>query len=143
MIRTLLKDVSPDTMGNAATLFHEHLSFEWARVRGPNARGNLTGPAKEVKPVLEQLEVALSEGVGCIVDAGTDDVGRDVGFLKQIAAQTGCTSWRAAASTCSGRIPRDVATQSPRIRLPTTWCARRAPSATARSARSAKPRMRR
>jgi phosphotriesterase-related protein len=112
VIRTLLKDVSPDALGNAATLFHEHLSFEWARVRGPNARGNLTGPAKDVNPVLEQINAALSEGVGCIVDAGTDDVGRDVGFLKQIAAQT-----RVHLVACGGlymqrTYPPDVAAKS-------------------------------
>ena len=39
VIRTVLKDVSPATLGMAATLFHEHLSFEWARVRPPNGRG--------------------------------------------------------------------------------------------------------
>ena len=39
VIRTVLKDVSPDALATAATLFHEHLSFEWARVRGPNGRG--------------------------------------------------------------------------------------------------------
>jgi phosphotriesterase-related protein len=112
VIRTLLKDVSPDTLGNAATLFHEHLSWEWARVRGPNGRGNLTGPAKDVKPVIEQLDVALSEGVGCIVDAGTDDVGRDLEFLKQIAGQT-----RLHLVACGGlymqrTYPADVATRS-------------------------------
>jgi phosphotriesterase-related protein len=112
VIRTLLKDVSPDALGNAATLFHEHLSFEWARVRGPNGRGNLTGPAKDVNPVLEQLNTALAEGVGCIVDAGTDDVGRDVGFLKQIAAQT-----RVHIVACGGlymqrTYPADVAMKS-------------------------------
>ena len=30
-IRTVLRDVAPETM-TRATLFHEHLSFEWARV---------------------------------------------------------------------------------------------------------------
>ena len=112
VIRTLLKDVSPDSLGDAATLFHEHLSFEWARVRGPGGRGNLTGPAKDAKPVVEQLDVALSEGVGCIVDAGTDDVGRDVSFLKQIATQT-----RVHLVACGGlymqrTYPADVATKS-------------------------------
>jgi len=112
VIRTVLKDIAPDTLGNAATLFHEHLSFEWARVRGPNARGTLTGPAKDAAPVLEQLNAAFSEGVGCIVDAGTDDVGRDVGFLKQIAAQT-----RVHVVACGGlymqrTYPADVATKS-------------------------------
>jgi predicted metal-dependent phosphotriesterase family hydrolase len=88
IIRTLLQDVSPDALGTKATLFHEHLSFEWARVRGPNARGTPPGPVKDVNVIIEQLDVAASEGVGCIVDAGTNDVGRDVDFLKRIAART-------------------------------------------------------
>ena len=117
--------MSPDTLGNAATLFHEHLSFEWARVRGPNARGNLTGPAKDVNPVLEQLDVALSEGVGCIVDAGTDDVGRDVGFLKQLADGT-----RVHIVACGGldmqRTYPPTSPRNPRIRSPMIWCGKRA-----------------
>ncbi|MEO8259714.1 MAG: hypothetical protein ABI868_20380 [Acidobacteriota bacterium] len=112
VIRTLLKDLPPDALGNAATLFHEHLSFEWARVRGPNARGNLTGPAKDPNPVLEQLNAAHAEGVGCIVDAGTDDVGRDVAFLRQIAAAT-----RVHVVACGGlymqrTYPADLAARS-------------------------------
>jgi len=88
IIRTLLKDLSPDALGTSVTLFHEHLSFEWARVRGPNGRGTPTGPDKEVSPIRDQLEAAAAEGVGCIVDAGTTDVGRDVEFLTRIAAAT-------------------------------------------------------
>jgi phosphotriesterase-related protein len=84
VIRTVLKDVSPDTM-TKATLFHEHLSFEWTRVA---PQSNRSGPAKDAAPVLEQLDVAATEGVGCIVDAGTTDVGRDVELLKQIASRT-------------------------------------------------------
>ena len=34
VIRTVLDDVRPDSLGTKATLFHEHLSFEWAKVRG-------------------------------------------------------------------------------------------------------------
>src|SRR5262245_55441824 len=81
-IRTVLKDVAPESI-TKATLFHEHLSFEWARVA---PQSNRTGPAKDPAPVLEQLDVAATEGVGCIVDAGTTDVGRDVDLLKQIAS---------------------------------------------------------
>ena len=88
VVRTVLNDVPPDALGSAATLFHEHLSFEWARVRGPNGRGTPTGPEKDVALVAEQINIAAAEGVGCIVDAGTTDVGRDVGFLTQVAERT-------------------------------------------------------
>ena len=85
IVRTLLEDIQPDSLGTKAILFHEHLSWEWARVRGGNAP---PGPAKDAAPIVEQLNTAASEGVGCIVDAGTTDVGRDLDFLKRIAAQT-------------------------------------------------------
>jgi phosphotriesterase-related protein len=112
VIRTVLKDVPPDTLGTAATLFHEHLSFEWARVRPPNARGNATGPEKDVALVSDQLNIAANEGVGCIVDAGTTDVGRDVEFLTAIAART-----RVHIVACGGlymqrTYPPDVAAKS-------------------------------
>jgi phosphotriesterase-related protein len=86
VIRTVLDDVRPESLGTKATLFHEHLSFEWAKVRGTS--NGPPGPAKDAAPIVEQLTTAASEGVGCIVDAGTTDVGRDVNFLKAIAAQT-------------------------------------------------------
>jgi phosphotriesterase-related protein len=88
VVRTVLNDVPPDALGSAATLFHEHLSFEWARVRGPNGRGIPTGPEKDVALVAEQINIAAAEGVGCIVDAGTTDVGRDVDFLRHVAERT-------------------------------------------------------
>jgi phosphotriesterase-related protein len=83
-IRTVLADVPPDSI-TKATLFHEHLSFEWARVA---PQSNRPGPAKDAAPVLEQVDAAAAEGVGCIVDAGTTDVGRDTVLLKQIASRT-------------------------------------------------------
>src|SRR5215467_7514171 len=85
VIRTVLKDIAPDSLGSAATLFHEHLSFEWARVTG---RQDRPGPDKDAASLGDQLDIAAGEGVGCIVDAGTTDVGRDVDFLRQIARRT-------------------------------------------------------
>src|SRR6476661_2237687 len=73
IIRTVLTDIAPGALGTAATLFHEHLSFEWARVRGPNGRGPTSGPEKDVALVADQINIAGTEGVGCIVDAGTTD----------------------------------------------------------------------
>jgi len=85
VIRTVLGDVAPASLGSAATLFHEHLSFEWARVTG---RQDRDGPAKDLALLSQQLDLAAADGVGCIVDAGTTDVGRDVDFLRQIARRT-------------------------------------------------------
>src|SRR4030095_11972451 len=57
-IRTVLTDVPPDSLPKA-TLFHEHLSFEWARVA---PQSNRSGPAKDAAPVLEQVEAAAADG---------------------------------------------------------------------------------
>ena len=107
-IRTVLKDVPPDTL-TSATLFHEHLSWEWARVA---PQSNRSGPAKDAAPVLEQLTVAAAEGVGCIVDAGTTDVGRDTGLLKEIASRTSVHIVACGGLYMERTYPQDVATKS-------------------------------
>jgi phosphotriesterase-related protein len=107
-IRTVLKDVSPEAI-TKATLFHEHLSFEWARVA---PQSNRSGPAKDAAPVLEQLDVAATEGVGCIVDAGTTDVGRDIDLLKQIASRTSVHIVACGGLYMERTYPQDVASKS-------------------------------
>lgn len=107
-IRTVLKDVSPDAI-TKATLFHEHLSFEWARVA---PQSNRSGPARDPAPVVEQLDVAANEGVGCIVDAGTTDVGRDNDLLKQIASRTSIHIVACGGLYMERTYPQNVATKS-------------------------------
>jgi phosphotriesterase-related protein len=112
-IRTVLGDISPDTLGNRATLFHEHLSFEWARVSPPaDGRASRPGPEKDVNLRAEELNVAAREGVGCIVDAGTTDVGRDVEFLRQIAAHTAVHIVACGGLYMQRAYPPDVAAKS-------------------------------
>ena len=112
VIRTVLGDVSPASLGTTATLFHEHLSFEWAKVRGPGGRGPQAGPDKDVALVAGQINEAAAENVGCIVDAGTTDIGRDVAFLREVAART-----RVQIVACGGlymqrTYPSDLAAKS-------------------------------
>jgi predicted metal-dependent phosphotriesterase family hydrolase len=76
IVRTLLKDVPADALGNGAVLLHEHLSLG-----GPK-------PPEEANRILELVKKAGREGVSCIVDVGMNDLGRDVDSLKQIASQT-------------------------------------------------------
>src|SRR5262249_41683520 len=82
VIRTILKDVPPESLSSGATLFHEHMSLapdfmpRWmaasARTRGA------TPPAIQAQPqpfFMEDLELMVSEmkaaqadGVACLVD---------------------------------------------------------------------------
>jgi phosphotriesterase-related protein len=107
-IRTVLKDVPPETI-TKATLFHEHLSFEWARIA---PQSNRTGPSKDPAPVLEQLDVAATEGVECIVDAGTTDVGRDAALLRQIASRTNVHIVACGGLYMERTYPPDLAARS-------------------------------
>jgi predicted metal-dependent phosphotriesterase family hydrolase len=110
VIRTVLDDIRPESLGTKATLFHEHLSFEWAKVRGTS--DGPPGPAKDPAPIVEQLTAAAADGVGCIVDAGTTDVGRDVDFLKRIAAQTSIHIVACGGLYMERNYPASVAAQS-------------------------------
>ena len=107
-IRTVLADVPPDSI-TKTTLFHEHLSFEWARVA---PQSNRPGPAKDAGPVLEQVDAAAAEGVGCIVDAGTTDVGRDTDLLKQIASRTSVHIVACGGLYMERTYPADVGSKS-------------------------------
>ena len=109
VIRTVLRDIAPDALGSSATLFHEHLSWEWARV-APGT--NRSGPPKDLAAVTEQIDAAAKEGVGCIVDAGTTDVGRDLDFLKQIAGRTPVHIVACGGLYMQRTYPPDVATKS-------------------------------
>ena len=62
--------------------------------------------------MLEQLDVAATEGVGCIVDAGTTDVGRDKDLLRQIASRTSVHIVACGGLYMERTYPQDVATKS-------------------------------
>src|SRR5262245_27715771 len=98
IIRTLLKDISPDAI-TGATLFHEHLSIDMSIITSPGryavppppGRGAAPAgppPSADVDLMVEQVKAAAQDGVGCIVDGGHADMGRRLENLKQIAQRT-------------------------------------------------------
>jgi phosphotriesterase-related protein len=119
VIRTLLKDHAPDELAGGATLFHEHMSLrngfmvDWTRYsaetraanRAPNAPPPPARPAgatpaaapaapagnflEDADLMTEEMKIAKQEGIGCIVDGGHPDMGRDINFLKKISEGSG------------------------------------------------------
>jgi phosphotriesterase-related protein len=105
VIRTVLKDMPPETLARGATLFHEHLSLGQDFMPGVMARFRaLLGPDAILPPLAspeqqrlmenlgvmaEEMRSAAAEGVACIVDAGHPDMGRDFTFLKQLSLNSG------------------------------------------------------
>jgi phosphotriesterase-related protein len=70
VIRTILKDLSPDALANGATLIHEHL--------GPN-----------VDLMVEELRGAAADGLGCLVNATTSRrTDEQVETVRQIAMRS-------------------------------------------------------
>src|SRR5580704_4260180 len=109
IIRTVLKDLAPESLSGGATLFHEHLSLapdfmpRWiALARGQNTQSKAApAPSSPAQPsdrpffmqdaelMADELRAAAKEGVACIVDGGHPDMGRDLDFLKKISMQSG------------------------------------------------------
>lgn len=115
VIRTLFKDYQPQELIGGATLFHEHMSLregfldEWngysAQTRAANRAPNAPPPPARPAPsgpqppspnfmqdedlMVAELTAAKNDGIGCIVDAGHPDMGRDVNFLRKISQRSG------------------------------------------------------
>jgi phosphotriesterase-related protein len=100
VIRTIIKDISPDTLGNGATLFHEHLS---------TAAREFT---RDTELMIEEVRAAGRNGVACIVDGGHEDMGRYVQSLRSIGARSGVHVVASGGFYIQPRYPTGVARQT-------------------------------
>ena len=122
VIRTLLKDLPPDTLGGGPLLFHEHLSINLA----PGGTPHYTA---DVALMTEEARAAAHDGVACIVDGGHADMGRDLNALRRIAAGSGLpivasggyylqrTYPASIAAKTAGQIADDLAKEAAAERL--------------------------
>jgi len=101
VIRTVLKDYAPDELAASAVLFHEHISlaldflsrldsYSAATAVANGTTYTATGPSdlsfmQDIDLMVDELTAAKREGVGCIVDGGHPDMGRNTGFLGQVS----------------------------------------------------------
>jgi predicted metal-dependent phosphotriesterase family hydrolase len=79
IVRTVLKDVAPERI-TGTTLIHEHLSF------GSPGKSNFTD---DLALMAEEVKASAADGIRCIVDAGTQGLGRKIDSLRAIATQSG------------------------------------------------------
>ena len=131
IIRTVLKDLSPEALAGGATLFHEHLSLapefmpKWislARAQNPQAKAGPRPPQappsdrpyfmRDLDLMVEEIGTASKEGVACIVDGGHPDMGRDLDFLKQLSMQSGMPIVAGCGYYSQPFYPPEVATMS-------------------------------
>ena len=112
IIRTILKDVPPELLGGGATLFHEHLSVSRPL---PYARTPiLAGPdyTDNVDLIVDEVKAAARDGLVCIVDGGTRDLGRNVDHLRTIATRSGVYIVASGGLYVQTAYPPDIATKT-------------------------------
>ena len=138
IIRTILKDYSPEELSGGATLFHEHMQlapdfnarFGAAaaaaradnglpplppRAGGAGAGGTLAGPDIMHNVDLMSAEVAKAarEGnIACIVEAGHKEMGRDINFLRQVAMKCGVPIVAGGGFYAQPFYPKEISTMS-------------------------------
>ena len=132
---------APEELGGGATLFHEHLSFaddfmtRWAGYAaasraangvpanpgaggaGAAGRGVSTPPTgpffmQDLDLMTEEMTIARHDGIGCLVDGGHPDMGRDINVLRQISTKSGMPIVAGAGLYTQPFYPKDIATMS-------------------------------
>ncbi|HEV3058334.1 MAG TPA: hypothetical protein VGY48_08790 [Vicinamibacterales bacterium] len=105
VIRTLLKDMPPDTLAGGAVLFHEHLSMHYP----PQVKEHFTD---DVAMMIEEARAARADGIACIVDGGHPDMSRNLDALKRIAAESGLPIVGSGGYYMQRTYPPEIATKS-------------------------------
>lgn len=110
IIRTILKDVPPDELGNGSVLFHEHLDGVYSRTE---RQLKLPPPSTEnIAPVVEDVKDAARNGIVCIVDGGHPDMGVNYEHLKEISRQTGVHVVASGGYYLQNTYPAEIATMT-------------------------------
>lgn len=105
IIRTLLKDVAPDSLSGGPTLFHEHLSINISQNNAPHYTADVAMMADEAR-------AALRDGVSCIVDGGHPDMRRDLDALRRITTDSGLPIVASGGYYMQRTYPADIASKS-------------------------------
>jgi len=110
IIRTILKDLSPDTLVTGATLFHEHLDGVYSR---DTRQLKLPPPSSaDITPVIADVEAVMKAGVVCIVDGGHPDMGVNYEHLTQISQRTGLHVVASGGYYLQNTYPAELSTMS-------------------------------
>lgn len=114
VIRTLLKDVSPDSV-NGWVLFHEHLSIRYPLTKALAEEQGRPVPVSfsdDVAVMVEEARAAAKDGVACLVDGGHPDMDRDLDALKRIAGESGVLIVGSGGFYMQRNYPKDIAART-------------------------------
>jgi phosphotriesterase-related protein len=105
IIRTILKDVPPESLASGASLFHEHLSMRYPL----GVKEHFTD---DIALMIEEARAAKADGVAAIVDGGHADMNRSVEALKRISAESGLPVIASGGYYMQRSYPADLAGKS-------------------------------
>jgi phosphotriesterase-related protein len=114
IIRTLVADVTPDSIGGAL-LFHEHLSIRYPLTKALAEKAGRPTPVSftdDVDLMVEETRAAGKDGVGLIVDGGHPDMDRDLAALTRIAKESGVAIVASGGFYMQRNYPPEIATKS-------------------------------
>ena len=115
IVRTVLADVDPVEIGSGATLFHEHLSFDYASPPAePRRPGTPAPPAptneEMVDLLVEELRMAAFDGVSCIVDSSIGPrTNQQLENLTAMATRSGVHVVAGGSYFLQPRYPEEIA----------------------------------
>jgi len=115
IIRTLLKDLSPDELPSGAILFHEHLSMHYPLTNVLAAKQGAAPPthfSDDVDLMIQETRAAGKDGVSCIVDGGHPDMDRNLDALKRIADESGVHIVASGGYYMQRNYPPEIASKS-------------------------------
>jgi phosphotriesterase-related protein len=98
IVRTILEDVAPERL-SGTTLIHEHLSSSAAFT-------------DDVGLIADEVKACAQDGVTCIVDAGTDGLGRKIDALRTIATRSGMLIVACGGLHAKDDYPADALTKT-------------------------------
>ncbi len=67
---------------------------------------------QDLNLMTEEMRAARSEGIGCIVDGGHPDMGRDIDFLRQLSTRSGMPIVAGAGFYTQPFYPKEISTMS-------------------------------
>ena len=115
IVRTVLADVDPVEIGSGATLFHEHLSFDYASPPAEPRRPGTPAPpaptnAEMVDLLVEELRMAAFDGVSCIVDSSIGPrTAQQLANLTAMATRSGVHVVAGGSYFLQPRYPEEIA----------------------------------
>jgi phosphotriesterase-related protein len=82
--------------------------------RGATAPPTPAGPffMQDLDLMSEELTIAKSEGIACVVDGGHPDMGRDINFLRQLSTKSGMPIVAGAGFYTQPFYPKEISTMS-------------------------------